>query len=596
MSFKATFAQDISEYSQKIAENSQDPPDDSGSATGLGRFAAYGSGPTPSANLIYHTGRDRFFCPFRASSAAQGSSGVGYFDPNFVADSPPNADYVNQTTLGLGAITTLQNDQFDPATSAQRIFLANAGSGNIDELDPNTLGLTTDVFDEGPNGIFQNTISGPPTGDGNWQSLVSTNLFFTGLKNGIRVTSGEVNNANGNKNNVETLTSGVNVHPDGLYLANLNTGTLEGNNVTRSFGWVDIRTRRLVGLIGAEEDGLSTGIPSFFPLEVAANPTGNSSESEINGRTFQWICAQYLPDPDATFAIPKGELIFIPRLEIPSINVPVLGDVQEVYIRITDFNPFNVAAAEGSRDRQHGRKRLTSAIIFNVFVPFDLTGQNPMNNPANPSVQFDPLRGRWVMVVADGTSLEPFPIDTNYQTVGFFSRSVDPVIVTSPAARDVPRTNDVVEFESFVGGDLGEPVGGSQIDWTLNRRSTEGELLDASTFPGTSTVANPPIDDVSPSIPEGTLVVIADGTTLVEGADYSVVLSTGIITWITDQSGAAVVTATYEHRSTGASPAHGTLLTSASTSDEGGQVRTQVLFPDNDALVGTIDFLESEFA
>ncbi len=595
MSFKPTFAQDISEYSQNVADNSQDPPDDSGGSTGLGRFAAYGSGPTQSANLLYHTGRDRFFCPFRVSSSGQGTSGVGFFDPNFVADSPPNADYVNHTTLGLGLITTLHNDQFDPVTSQQRIFLANAGSGNVDELDPNTLTLTPDIFDDGPNGIFQNNIGDLSAGmNGAWQTLVSTSLFFTGLKNGIRVTTGEVLNGNGNKNNVETLQSGTNVYPDGLYLAAMNTGELEGNDVRLSFGWVDIRTRRLVGLMGAEENGLSTGVPSFFPMEVEDNPTGNSSEAPINGRQFQWVLSQYLPDPDATFAEPKGELIFIPRLEIPSITTPMAGDVQEVYIRITDFNPFNKAAGSGARERQHGRIRITTAIIFDIFVPFGLVGQEPMDNPGNPSVQFDPLRGRWVMIVAEGTNLDPFPTDQNYLTVGFFSRLIDPVIFTNPAARDVPRTNDIAAFESFVGGDLGEPAGGIGVTWNYDRRSTEGEVLDASTFPGTSTVDNPPIDDVSPSIAEGTLVVVADGTTLVETTDYTVVLATGIITWVTDQSGAVIVTATYEHRSTGASPGHGNLVTSESVSDpDTGIAVTQVFYPDSDPLVGTIDFLES---
>ena len=83
---------------------------------------------------------------------------------------------------------------------------------------------------------------------------------------------------------------------------------------------------------------------------------------------------------------------------------------------------------------------------------------------------------------------------------------------------------------------------------------------------------------------------------LVEGVDYTVVLSTGVITWITDQSGAAVVDASYEHRETNATPPHGSLLATASISDEDGRVNTQVAYGTGTTLVGAIDRLINAFA
>ena len=83
---------------------------------------------------------------------------------------------------------------------------------------------------------------------------------------------------------------------------------------------------------------------------------------------------------------------------------------------------------------------------------------------------------------------------------------------------------------------------------------------------------------------------------LVEGVDYTVNLATGLITWITDQSGAALVTATYEHRETEVSPPNGSLLVLQGVSDQDGRVFTQVRYDDDDDLVGALDILRSAIA
>jgi len=99
-----------------------------------------------------------------------------------------------------------------------------------------------------------------------------------------------------------------------------------------------------------------------------------------------------------------------------------------------------------------------------------------------------------------------------------------------------------------------------------------------------------------PSSAAGSLRIFADGIELAESTDFTVVLSTGVITWVTDQQGATLVSAAYEHRGTGALPAHGTLLGSSSSTDGDGRARTSVFYPDDDDLVGKLDLITSDLA
>ena len=133
------------------------------------------------------------------------------------------------------------------------------------------------------------------------------------------------------------------------------------------------------------------------------------------------------------------------------------------------------------------------------------------------------------------------------------------------------------------------------MDWSLFRNSSELEVI-VPVFPGFNTVANPPIDGNFAGDPEGTLVVRADTVVLVEGVDYTANLALGRITWITDQTGASVVDASYEHRENNASPPHGTLLTALSLSEADGRVFSQIRYPDDDALVSTLDRLIADLA
>lgn len=509
----------------------------------------------------YIANRDRYYTN---GQQAAGRNGVFKLDPDMIDVS--KSDY---------NIPLIQTEEFvcmgqpNPASLAQNAY---TGRNNFDliRLNVDTLGQTTPAF-TGPNGAYVINTGGIGAGvPGGWTSSSRQQIFFEGLTDGIAGLTPLV---------------GANVYPDGLAFSFIGDGTPLSDSVRRFDwpGWIDIRERRAVAVV-----------PDFSSL-VTSSITEPFYETPIDGDTFDWSFAQYIADTDATFATPKG-LILQHNRTVLDPSPYIAGDKIRTYVRLSDFNPFDVSSASGVPVRTNGRVRLTSRLIAGVFPHFDLAGQQDAQNLATMHVLFDEQRGRFVQFLTH----PDFPVaDAGAVTVGFYAPIADPVIITPPIPVDVPRTNDIVDVESAVLGDLGEPIQGQVIDWTLTRRSTELEVLDASTFPGTSTVNNPSIDQSVPIKNEGTLSVIADGTPLVETTDYTVVLSTGVITWVTDQSGAALVTASYEHRLTAANPpnddSHGTLLSATTISDVNGIVSTRILVPDDDELVGTTDNLNAEF-
>ena len=463
-----------------------------------------------------------------------------------------------------------------------QILGSSAGIETIDpltQLDPNgadafpTVNGPVSAWAANPFGAFW------PIVPGNWiggptltnESNVGR-LIFEGLVDGI---PGETN------------LTGANVYPAGLMLARcefatcpvpIGTGVLA--DCDNALVWIDLATGGVDGRMAN-----TAGI---------AHSTLPNSEAPVSGNEFSWYPAQYVPDIDATFATPKGELMFFSdRHSVPAdpLNFP-----ESVYLKVIDFNPFGVPAASNAPNRVHERVRFgPTSVDFNVNPMFDVGGAGQARND-QMQLAYHPLTRRFFMILADipANVTSPGPAPGSESFIGYWARAVDPVILTSPVADDVPRTNDIIEYESFVTGALGEPVEGVNIGWSLLRNSTELEVI-VPVFPGFNTVANPPIDGNLAGDTEGTLVVRADSVVLVEGVDYTVNLTLGRITWITDQTGASVVDVSYEHRETNASPPHGTLLSASGQSEIDGRVFTQVRVEDDNAIVGTLDRLISVF-
>ncbi|KKK81283.1 hypothetical protein LCGC14_2815020, partial [marine sediment metagenome] len=78
---------------------------------------------------------------------------------------------------------------------------------------------------------------------------------------------------------------------------------------------------------------------------------------------------------------------------------------------------------------------------------------------------------------------------------------------------------------------------------------------------------------------------------LAETTDYTVVLATGVITWVLDHSDATQMLADYDHRDTPAASPSGELLNSTAQSDDLGRAVVRVRFADDDTLVDTGDRL-----
>lgn len=574
MSLKQLDASLVSDFASAVASGSSNPP------IGGGAFAEIAgtqksSSPSFALGFIYHTGRDKLMtCARIASTGRSASDAMFSLDPGLSLTSFPDSNY----NMGASAYFYLLPGQFNPLTGAQKLYTASGTLTFVEEVNPDTLVKSGGAEWSGVNGDFlvgQAHIIGGVGGWVNDHPAQGGAIVFEGLTEGVAD---------------ETLLTGSNVYPAGLILLGTGTsaGTVAGKSVVRNFVWVDPLTRLAVGVLGGDIIDNPSNPPQAFPLEVDASPVGDSSEAPIDSDEFRWMGVQYLPDSDATFTSPKGQLVFQSGEEIPAIASASPGDQLRQYIRLTDFNPFGVASASGVPTRTHGRIRLTSRALMDVSPMGAVAGAEILTNPGAPSqIQFDPLRQRFLAFMSSSVGLG----DSTGVVVIQYSRGPDPVILTSPAARDVPRTADIVTYETFVGGDLGEPVAGVEVDWALTRRSTEDEVINAGTFPGTSQLDNFPIDEDSSSLPE--LVIEADAVPLALTTDYTVNTTTGLITWVTDQSGAALVTATYNHRSSGATPAHGTLLTQLSITDENGIAQTQVAYADDDDLVGKLDAIES---
>ena len=505
-----------------------------------------------------------------------------YWDPALLSPAPPGSLVGANLTLSTGR--TYIPAQYNPATLAQRLYTACGfgGSQDVQEVNVDTLVVTPGSAFTGPNGDF--LMFGSPSLDfnveGNWQNVQHQVWIFDGLTDGIPG---------------ETVATGSNIYPDGLYLCPSSDGHVSGNRYQNGWAWVDLRTRIVVGRLGGIPN------PTAFPAIAEASPGSlqDQSEAPIGGDEFVWGVHGYESDSDASFAQPKGEIMFASRY-IPQIGPsnPSPGETMSGYVRLTDFNPFNLASAPGIPARIHGRVTLTSRIIIELNPMFDIAGQSTFDlvNGADPGVIYDPIRRRFVLY---GCDIQPVATQeaAGRNGISFWSRQVDPVIVTPPTAIGVPRTADIVDYNTFVGGDLAEPAPALDVGWTLTRASTELEVLTIAGGIGTtSTVVNGPIDDASPTDPSGSLTVLADGVPLAETTDFTVVLATGVITWVTDQQGATLVQASYEHRTVPVLPAHGTLLSNLSRTDANGNARTQVQYPDDDALIGRLDLISSELS
>lgn len=516
---------------------------------------------------VYHEATDKILTVgSRVGSNDSPIGSVGQFvgiDPDLFAGTSLNENGAFPTASRMIFHTGQVND-----SNNQRLFLVQDmfDTRNFQEMDPATGALiNSDIFSSlftytqhatissiNPGG-WDNAPGAPTTAIGGW-------LFFDGMVDG----------------GFDNVPGGAGAYPDGLALLKCEIATVSvAQDANDAFIWIDLATGDCVGNMTIPGDAGGAGI---------------FHEPSINGDSFEWgwsVC--FVRDDDSTFAKPKGELRIFSEILTSS-------PVATFYTRRVDFNPYGVTSGIL---RTHGRIQETSNLTFN-YAPLDTGWPSP--NPPNPWFMYRPLTNRIFTMqglIATSTSA-PLVQEAMLRE---FGTGVAVEEVSRPAALSPVRTADTITFESVAFGSIGERVAGASATWVLKRASSRDEVLTVTGGIGTtSTVDNPGIDANAAGDPEGTLVVrsITAGvpTILVEGGgnDYTAVLATGVITWVTDQQGPDSVECDYDHTGTvvddGATA--GTLLSSSAESDEDGKIRTRVNYPDDSDLVGFLDVLDVE--
>lgn len=342
------------------------------------------------------------------------------------------------------------------------------------------------------------------------------------------------------------------------------------SNIYRGLAQIDLATGKATLL----------DVPTFY----TSSPAALFEAPEFNGDSFSLGVPQFVADDDSLPAAPKGRLFLYQGEYLGDGAVP--NSDNRVYLKVIDWNPLGVAPAEGTPNRVHLREILMTKMDF---IQQQVFGTNPNSagdavDGGTPSTKrakhFYHPPSRTVITFFD------WKITTNENERGIVRHSIVPELdqMEPATAQSEVETNKTVVFKARGMGDLGEPVAGITATWSLARRSTIAEALDTSAAPAFNIVAHFPIDP-------DTLVVEYLGTPLTEGVDYSVVESTGTITWMGAHSPPATsgYTATYRHSTVSATPPHGSLLQETSETDTDGIAETRVQYPDDDDLAGDRD-------
>lgn len=306
-----------------------------------------------------------------------------------------------------------------------------------------------------------------------------------------------------------------------------------------------------------------------------------SARDTIFGDVVDWTYGQFVQDDDSTAANPKGEMMMFATGEQ---NVPSAG-TDRWYHQRRDWNPNNVV---GIPSRTHQRQTLLTAFETQG-------GQCPGQPNGVPEAAFNSfLGGLFVPTTRQvwgffSNLTAPTPYPACESVIMRFSENAAIDIITDPSPVGDVTTNKTVPFRQEVRGSLSEPIGGVRLDYALDRRSTEGEILPVTPSAGESVaVANPPINFI------GTVVVRKDAAVLVEGVDYNLTRDPGgSVDFIAPEPVAGpVYTVDYEHFQTGATPANGLLLDSTAVTDVTGTAEVRVKYAENTVIEGEFDGLD----
>ncbi len=342
----------------------------------------------------------------------------------------------------------------------------------------------------------------------------------------------------------------------------------------------------------------TTGLGVLQPLTTFhTNTPGDLFEGPpILGDETYFGTIQFIPDDDSVPSAPKGRIFLASDMQGPNVGgVPSVGEVHYQYVKMFDFNPLDVVAAPGFISRVHWRQTLLSRIDYrereaagtNTNSAGDFTDGGTYNVNTRRKPIFHPPSSNILTLINHRSG-------TNYNEHTVVRTSLVAALdhIDPPTPLEAVATNKLVSVRTAALGTLGEPIAGLDATWSVQRKSSSREVLLTVGGPASSIVANTPIDS-------GTLVVefdaLGDGVfvTLTLTTDYTVVESTGTITWAgahaPPNAAPAVYVATYEHATSPASPGHGSVVNLIVQTNAQGISDAEIAYPDDDQLVGGID-------
>lgn len=495
------------------------------------------------AGYCYIDKLSRFLCPYKNPSS-NSADGFAFFDPALV-DNASGGVVGNTPYNTIGNRSNFCVGAYDPQADDQKLYRwpnSITGSENWIEvsLTAPDLDVTANPF---PNAGTENPLGTGPTDPGDvgyyddgaydaqWLFFPEWGKAFTFMET-VRIS------ASATRTNVPVL-------------IDLATGVAE---------WVE-------GIIGYHE----------------TTPTEGQGGPLFGSQPVSFKYPQFVPDSQSTGAAPKGRLI------ITSDFVLAPQSARPGFVKVYDWNPFGVS---GTPIRQHLRLRLVSRMTMDLLNGFvaDTIGV-PASSIGTSHVLFDPRANE---LVWPATRLTMAATRSAGETC-FLRYSIVPVVdsITPPVERFPITTNRIVELRAEARGDLNERIGGIPVTWSASKVSTQGEAFSGLVGTGqTYQLANATAG--AGGISRGPLYPLEVRETapspgvLVEGVDWSIVDATGIVTIITDATGRSFE-ADYTHLANPVQPAHGTVLTASSSTDEDGRAATRISYPDDDDLVGHID-------
>lgn len=481
-------------------------------------------------------------------------------------------------------------------TGEQKLYARSVALGGHVEIDASSGSLVGGlIWPNIPNDFVGSTVSDTNIDTaGEWRVTTGANpeqrSYNPVIFEGITSSAGYV----GETSPSAGILRGGNSHPSGLALISADAtnfvGGGSGNAVGERWIWVDLATGLAVGVLG-------------LPTRVDSGSTNVFHEPSIDGRTFDWRIAQFVPDPGSTFAQPKGEIhlstaladtFVLPGQSVVAPEQTFTSTVVRNYVAVHDFNPFNVASGTV---RVHNRRRFLGKVDV-PQQPIISGGFNATNSGStdrrNVTMIYHPPSRTYIVTAghpANSNNNEADAPAVGNSRIIRFRRAVVVDNISKPTPTTEVNENRTIKLRTVVSTDLGDRSSGVTVSFDHYRLSTRAE-----TFNGTTQAATPYVvaaaeidDDGHLDVRQGASVDGA-GTPLVQGVDFTVNFGTGTLTPASSWPSASIYVR-YRHRGVRRTPAHGTLLSSSAVTDANGNAYALVRYGDN--LDGEIDGLEA---